>query len=86
MKMTCILTIGFVCMSFITGCIGVETRCGYQKNYQCPNYGCAKCGPRITYRCDRICNTCGSNEASCPACMECMSSEGPQPQVTMSYK
>ncbi len=86
MKITCSLVMGFVCIPLITACIGVETRCGYQKNYQCPYYGCSKCGPKITYRCDRICDTCAGNEASCPVCLACISHEGPPVRSKVSYK
>ena len=77
MKTAVIFFLGLSFLGLLTSCMPcVETRCGYQKDYGHPYYGCDKCGPRIKYRCDYICNTCLGNEPSCKACWSCINNEG----------
>jgi len=60
----------------IMGCVKVEKMCGYTKYYCNPYYGKGACGPRITYRCDFLCNACAGNEPICKACWSCINTDG----------
>lgn len=73
-KLFTVLIIAFT--SLLTGCLSVERSCGYTKYYNCPYYNLGKCGPRITYRCDQLCDRCSANEPMCTACWTCINADG----------
>lgn len=76
MKRMYIMLVGLGCLILMSGCVKVERMCGYSKFYCDPYYNNGACGPRITYRCDFVCDACASNEPACQACWACINTDG----------
>lgn len=70
-----VILLGIFAALLLAGCGGIEKMCGYTMNYSCPYNGNSICGPRITHKCDKICDVCNATEKECKVCWACIKSD-----------